>query len=200
MFVLRASYHGRAKAKVYDGISYISHREERLADGRTRALHGLGSRYRQACGLPGSEPWVKRTLWEDGDGLYEPRYYRLKLTVDDVAAQDLLSLTPARLDTAICTAVEQAMRAALPLAQGVYVTHTHGGRGRPFGHPHAHVHLSPVLEVGGVMRLPKHRLRGLRARWEKEVVRSLERSLVGQRVFARPTPPVAPSPALPRER
>jgi len=171
MHVIRLGWHPHDQ-RVADGIRYIAHREERTGGGVTRPLHGLGPRYRA---LSRDERAVQRLLWRDGRGFPAARYYRVKLTLNDNAAGALAALPLYQREPALRRAVERALGRALPLAQGVYVTHSHGGRGRPYGHPHAHVHLSPRLDGAGLLRINRARLQVLRRAWEREVDRALTR-------------------------
>ena len=183
MFFVHVRYHG-PNAGVQAGVRYISHREESLPEGRTRTLYGIGERYKD---LRGDEHAIARQLREDALGLKDPRYFRIKLTVDDVAAQKLARLSLRGRELVIRDAVERTFRATLRLAQGVFVIHEHGGVKRPFGHPHAHVHLSPLMSNGQAFRrIPPRRLQAFKERWEREVTtlatRMLEREGCGPRL------------------
>lgn len=176
MFV-HVRYHGRNPG-VQAGVRYISHREEGLPQGRTRTLYGIGERYRA---LRGDERAIARQLWEDGAGLPDPRYFRLKLTVDDATAERCSRLAPEWRERAIRDAVTRTFRGSLRLVQGTFVFHEHGGRNRPFGHPHAHVHLSPLMVNGRPLRrIHPFQLKALKERWEREVTREVERALERQ--------------------
>ena len=61
MFYVDARYH-RDPSRVSGQIRYISHREEDLADGRRRALYGIGARYRA---LRGDEHAIRTAFRED---------------------------------------------------------------------------------------------------------------------------------------
>lgn len=187
MFFVHVRYHG-LNAGVQTGVRYISHREEGLPEGKTRTLHGIGERYKA---LRGDEKAIGRQLREDAVGLKDPRYFRMKLTVDDAAAQKLARLSPRGREWVVRDAVERTFRGTLRLAQGVFVIHEHGGVKRPFGHPHAHVHLSPLMANGQAFRrIPPRRLQALKERWEREVTtlatRMLEREGRGPRLPLRP--------------
>ncbi len=64
MFFVEARYH-REPARVGGQVHYISHREERLTDGRRRELYGIGARYRA---LRGDEKAIRKALRA---GVYE---------------------------------------------------------------------------------------------------------------------------------
>lgn len=174
MFFVHVRYHGPTSS-VQAGVRYISHREESLPDGKTRPLYGIGERYKA---LRGDEKAITQQLREDGVGLKDPRYFRIKLTVDDAAAQKLSRLSARGRELVIRDAVERTFRGTLRLAQGVFVIHEHGGVKRPFGHPHAHVHLSPLMANGEASRrIPPRRLQAFKDRWEREVTTLAERML-----------------------
>lgn len=174
MYFVHVRYHAR-NAGVKAGVRYISHREEGLPRGRTRTLYGIGERYRA---LRGDERGLTKLLWEDGEGLKSPRYFRIKLTVDDVAARELSRLSAAGRERALRDAVTRTFRGALRMAQGVFVIHEHGGKKRPFGHPHVHVHLGPRLANGQpIIRIAPVRLHSLKERWEREVKEQTRRAI-----------------------
>lgn len=187
MFFVHVRYHG-PNSGVQAGVRYISHREEGLPEGKTRTLYGIGDRYKA---LQGDERAIARQLREDGVGLKDPRYFRIKLTVDDVAAEKLARLSARGREWVIRDAVERTLRGTLRLAQGVFVVHEHGGVKRPFGHPHAHLHLSPMMANGQAFRrIPPRRLQAFKERWEREVTalatRMLEREGRGAKLPLRP--------------
>lgn len=173
-YFVEVKWDGRDREQIQRGVHYISHREERLEGGRTRTLHGIGPRYRA---LRGDERAVHQLLYKDGEGLREPRYHRGKLTVDDAAAAKLARLSPEVQERVIRDAVEKTFRGELRRAQGVFVVHMHGGRGRPAGHPHAHFRLSPLLDDGRRMVFTPRRLAAFKERWVVEVNRSVDRAL-----------------------
>lgn len=183
MFFIHVRFHGPT-SNVQAGVHYISHREESLPEGRTRTLYGIGERYKA---LRGDERAIARQLWDDGVGLKDPRYFRIKLTVDDAAARQLARLSAQGREWVIRDAVTRTFRSSLRLGQGVFVIHEHGGLSRPWGHPHAHVHLSPLMANGQALRIiPPQRLRAFKERWEREVTtlaaRVLEREGRGPRL------------------
>ena len=177
MFFVHVRYHGR-NAGVEAGVRYISHREEGLPKGQTRTLYGIGDRYRA---LRGDERAIARQLWDDGEGLRDPRYFRLKLTIDDATAERCSRLSPEWRERAVRDAVTRTFRGALRLVQGTFVIHEHGGERRPWGHPHAHVHLSPLMANGRPLRrIQPFQLRVLKERWEQELKKEVERALERQ--------------------
>jgi len=183
MFFVHVRYHS-LNSGVQNGIRYFSHREEQQPEGRTRPLYGIGERYKA---LKGDEKAIARQLREDATGLKDPRYFRVKLTVNDAAAQKLARLSVRGREWVVRDAVERTFRSTLRLAQGVFVIHEHGGTMRPFGHPHAHVHLSPLMANGQALRrIPPSRLQAFKDRWEHEVTtlarRMLEREGRGPRL------------------
>ncbi len=121
---------------------YIAHREERTV-GRVVGVRGLGDRYR----VSGTDVAIGR-LRADGVGLARPRFYRLKLTTSDEIAGRLSRLGPARSEEVLHRAARRAVQSITEGLQGVVAVHGNGGDGRPFGHPHVHVLLSPRYENG----------------------------------------------------
>ncbi len=106
------------RADVGRSVRYVAHREEGLPEGRKgRELYGLGERYR---GLRGDEGEIIRLLRSDGKGLEKPRYYRIRLTVDDHAAGRIHRFGSEIRERVLRDAVEKAFRGALRDAQGVY--------------------------------------------------------------------------------
>jgi hypothetical protein len=160
-------------AKIAGGIRYISHREEQLPEGTTRPLYGLGPRYRE---LQGDEAGLVQRLKSDAIGFKEPHFFRIKLTVGDALAGRIMALPAKHREWAMRDAVERTFRGTLRDAQGVFVVHYHGGAHRPFGHPHAHVNLSPRLQDGSAFSyIPRPTLARFKARWEHEVTRAVTR-------------------------
>ena len=173
-YFVQFSYTPPDRKGLQKGIAYISHREERLAGGRTRNLYGIGERYKR---LRGDESAIVRQLWDDQRGLRSPVFYRAKLTVDDLAARRLLTVPEHYRERVLRDAVDRTFRSALRHAQGVYVVHLHGGATRPYGHPHVHVRLGPALANGRRFYLRPARLEVFKRTWEREVHRALERAL-----------------------
>lgn len=159
--------------RIRTSLAYIVHREEGLPDGRARTLYGIGPRYREA---KGSEAEIGSLLWTDGRAIGAPRYYRVKLTVNDTVARQLASLPFHPRERAFRTAIWNALKQALPLAQGAFVLHSHTRGGRAFGHPHAHVHLSPARMGGGPFLIRKAQLAALKAAWGSALRRAIERA------------------------
>src|SRR5262245_43900399 len=175
VFVVLVRYGGRDRG-VRAGVSYISHREEALPQGRTRELFGMGDRYRALCG---DERAIAKLLRDDGAHLKDPRYFRFVMTVDDATARKLGRLSRLGRERTVRDAVERTFRGTLRLAQGTFVLHEHGGKDRPWGHPHVHVHLSPILVNGqAYRRIPPLRLAAFKMRWERDLKRELARALV----------------------
>jgi hypothetical protein len=152
-------------------IAYISHREEQLREGRTRQLYGIGERYRA---LRGNERAIKRAFGKDAEGLRRPVFFRLKLTVDNKAAQRFARLGPVTVERVMRDSVDRLFRGVLRDAQGVYAVHQHGGLDRP-SHPHVHVQLSPRFQDGTPIHISPERIAKLKLRWEEEVLRRLDR-------------------------
>lgn len=159
--------------RVRTSLAYIVHREEGLPDGRARTLCGIGQRYRQARG---DEHAIAGLLWADGRAIGAPRYYRVKLTVNDTIARELARLPFHPRERAFRAAIRACLKQALPLAQGAFVLHSHSRGGRAFGHPHAHVHLSPARLGGGPFLIRKAQLAALKAAWASALRRSIERA------------------------
>jgi hypothetical protein len=172
MAVVRIRYYGGGSVR--RGVEYITHREESIPGGRRRPLYGLGERFRA---MPLEPTGAAAVLERDGARVPGARWYRLHLTVDDQRAALLQQLAPSRAESVLRVAVERTMRTVLPLAEGVYVTHSHSTLGRRFGHPHVHVHLSPRGRGGAAMRIDRRRLVGLREAWERAVDRAVSGEL-----------------------
>jgi hypothetical protein len=158
-------------ASAGSGVHYLAHREEPLS-GRVATLYGIGPRY-EAVGP--DETALAQLLEQDAADLQEARYYRAKLTVDDSTARCLAALRPSERERLLRHAVRAALRKALPRAQGVFVLHFHGGSGRPWGHPHSHVHLSPRQQTAGRARVRADDIQRLRNAWANALRRALER-------------------------
>ena len=152
-------------------IAYISHREEKLRGGQTRQLYGIGDRYRV---LRGDERAIKRTFMQDAEGLRRPVFFRMKLTVDDKAAQRFARFGPTTVERGMRDSVDRLFRGVLRDAQGAYAIHQHGGLNRP-SHPHVHVQLSPRFQDGTPIHISPERIAKLKLRWEHEVLRELDR-------------------------
>jgi hypothetical protein len=170
MYFVQVNY-DRNLGKNIGRIAYISHREEQLREGRTRPLYGIGERYRA---LRGDERAIKLALARDAEGLRRPVFFRLKLTVDDKAAQRFARLGPTTVERRMRDATDRLFRGILRDAQGVYAVHQHGGLNRP-SHPHVHVQLGPRFQDGTPIHISPERIAKLKLRWEHEVLRELDR-------------------------
>lgn len=161
------------RADVGRSVRYVAHREEDLPEGQKgRELYGVGERYRA---LRGDEKEIIRLLRSDGQGLEKPRYYRIRLTVDDRAADRIQRFGPQTRERVLRDAVEKAFRGVLRDAQGVYGYHENAMGNRPFGNPHVHVLLSPRGADGKSYYMARARLARFKERWEREVGRVIER-------------------------
>ena len=159
MYFVEANY-DHSLGKNTGRIEYISHREEQLREGRTRQLYGIGERYRA---LRGEERAIKRAFAKDAEGLRRPVFFRLKLTVDDKAAQRFARFGPTTVERGMRDAVDRLFRGVLRDAQGVYAVHQHGGLNRP-SHPHVHVQLSPRFHDGTPIHISPQRIAKLKLR------------------------------------
>jgi len=173
-YFVQVSYTPPDRKGLQKGIAYISHREERLPGGRTRTLYGIGDRFKA---LRGDEAAIIRQLWDDRQNLRSPVFYRAKLTIDDQAARQLLSVPEQHRERVLRDAVDRTFRSALRHSQGVYVIHLHGGASRPYGHPHVHVRLSPAMGNGRRFFLRPERLELFKRTWEREVQWTLDRAI-----------------------
>lgn len=172
-------------------LRYISHREEQLPQGETRTLYGIGVQYRA---LKGDEEAIVRRLRADAEGVRSPRYYRGILTVSDEAAERLARLRPLDAERVMRDAVDRVFRSVLRGAQGAYAIHTHGGPGRPHGHPHAHFLLSPIESTGKRVSMNRALLSRFRSQWADIFEKELRRALVRHQVEPARTPtPQAPT-------
>ena len=170
MFFVEARYH-RSPKRAADQVRYMSHREEKLPDGRRRELYGIGARYRA---LRGDETAIQRVLAQDARGLKRPVYFRFILTVDNRTAERFARLDPQLAERAIRDAVQKTFRSAARGVQGVFAIHQHGGDDRP-AHPHVHALLSPRLETGAPTHISPKRIQRVKERWESEILRGLDR-------------------------
>jgi hypothetical protein len=170
VFFVEARYH-RDPSRVGDQVRYIAHREEGLTDGRRRELYGIGERYRA---MRGDEREIRKALREDARGLRSPVYFRFILTVDNPAAERFRKLDGLFCERILRDAVEKTFRGAARGAQGVFAIHQHGGLERP-AHPHVHALLSPRFENRMAVHLSPVRIQRVRERWEREILRGLER-------------------------
>jgi hypothetical protein len=178
MFFVEAQYH-RSPQRVPGQIHYISHREERLPDGRRRQLFGIGDRYKA---LRGDEKAIERAFAEDARGLRRPAYFRFILTVDNRTAERFARVDGIATERAIRDAIQKTFRGAARDVQGVFAIHQHGGKDRP-AHPHVHALLSPRLQYGAPIHFSPRAIERVKERWHVEVLRALqsqERRLVAR--------------------
>jgi hypothetical protein len=170
VFFVEAHYHHSPK-RAADQVRYIAHREEGLRDGQRRDLFGIGPQYRA---FRGDERTIRRALVEDARGLRNPVYFRFILTVDTRTAARLARLDGRLAERVLRDSVEKTFHGAAREVQGVFAVHQHGGEGRP-AHPHVHALLSPRLQNGSPTHLSPRAIQAVRERWEREIVRGLER-------------------------
>ena len=172
MFFVEARYHHSPK-RAADQVRYIAHREEGLRDGQRRELYGIGPRYRA---FRGDERAIRKALVEDARGLRNPVYFRFILTVDNRTAERFARLDGRWAERVLRDSVDKTFRGAARGVQGVFAIHQHGGEDRP-GHPHVHALLSPRLQDRSPIHLSPRAIQAVRERWEKEVLRVLDRQL-----------------------
>ncbi len=170
MFFVEARYHHSPK-RAADQVRYIAHREEGLRDGQRRELYGIGPRYRA---FRGDEGAIRRALVEDARGLRNPVYFRFILTVDNRTADRFARLDARLAERVLRDSVDRTFRGAARGVQGVFSIHQHGGEGRS-AHPHVHALLSPRLQNRSPTHLSPRAIQAVRERWEKEILRALER-------------------------
>jgi hypothetical protein len=170
VFFVEAHYHHSPK-RAADQVRYIAHREEGLRDGQRRELYGIGPRYRA---FRGDERAIRKALVEDTRGLRNPVYFRFILTVDNRTAGRFARLDGHLSERVLRDSVQKTFRGAARGVQGVFAIHQHGGEGRA-AHPHAHALLSPRLEDKSPTHLSPRAIQAVRERWEREVLRGLER-------------------------
>ena len=170
MFFVEAKYHHNPK-RAADQVRYIAHREEGLPNGERRELYGIGPRYRA---FRGDEKAMRKALVEDARGLRNPVYFRFILTVDTHTAERFARLDGRLTERVLADAVGKTFRGAARGVQGVFAIHQHGGEDRP-AHPHVHALLSPRFEDKSPTHLSPRAIQAVRGRWEREVLRGLER-------------------------
>jgi hypothetical protein len=170
VFFVEARYHHSPK-RAAGQVRYIAHREEGLPDGQRRELYGIGPRYRA---FRGDEKAIRRALVEDARGLRNPVYFRFILTVDNRTADRFARLDGRLAERVLRDSVDKTFHGAARGVQGVFAIHQHGGEGRP-AHPHVHALLSPRLQNGSRTHLSPRAIQAVRERWEREVLRGLER-------------------------
>ncbi len=170
MFFVEAHYHHNPK-RAADQVRYIAHREEGLRDGQRRELYGIGPRYRA---FRGDEKAIRKALVQDARGLRNPVYFRFILTVDNRTAERFARLDGRLAERVLRDSVDKTFRGAARGVQGVFAIHQHGGEHRA-AHPHVHALLSPRLEDRSPTHLSPRAIQAVRERWEREVLRGLER-------------------------
>jgi hypothetical protein len=170
VFFVEAHYH-HSPRRAADQVRYIAHREEGLRDGQRRELYGIGPRYRA---FRGDERAIRKALVEDARGLRNPVYFRFILTVDNRTAARFARLDGRLAERVLRDSVQKTFRGAARGVQGVFAIHQHGGEGRP-AHPHVHALLSPRLEDRSPTHLSPRAIQAVRERWEREVLRGLDR-------------------------
>jgi hypothetical protein len=170
VFFVEAKYHHNPK-RAADQVRYIAHREEGLRDGQRRELYGIGPRYRA---FRGEERAIRKALVEDARGLRNPVYFRFILTVDTRTAERFARLDGRLAERVLRESVDKTFRSAARGVQGVFAIHQHGGEDRP-SHPHVHALLSPRFEDRSPTHLSPRTIARVRERWEREVLRGLER-------------------------
>jgi len=170
VFFVEAHYHHSPK-RAADQVRYIAHREEGLRDGQRRELYGIGPRYRA---FRGDEKAIRKALIQDARGLRNPVYFRFILTVDNRTAERFARLDGRLAERVLRDSVQKTFRGAARGVQGVFAIHQHGGEGRA-AHPHAHALLSPRLEDKSPTHLSPRAIQAVRERWEREVLKALER-------------------------
>jgi hypothetical protein len=170
VFFVEARYHHNPK-RAADQVRYIAHREEGLRDGQRRELYGIGERYRA---FRGDERAIRKALVQDAGGLRNPVYFRFILTVDNRTAERFARVDGRLAERVLRDSLDRTFRGAARGVQGVFAIHQHGGEDRP-AHPHVHALLSPRLEDRSPTHLSPRMIQAVRGRWEREVLRTLER-------------------------
>jgi hypothetical protein len=170
VFFVEAHYHHSPK-RAGEQVRYIAHREEGLRGGERRELYGIGERYRA---FRGDERAIRRALMDDAHGLRNPVYFRFILTVDNRTAERFARIDGHLAQRVLRDAVQKTFHGAARNVQGVFAVHQHGGEDRP-AHPHVHALLSPRLEDKSPTHVSPRAIQAVRERWEREVLRGLER-------------------------
>jgi hypothetical protein len=167
---VEARYHHSPK-KAGGQVRYIAHREEGLHGGERRELYGIGERY---CAFRGDEKAIRRALMDDGRGLRNPVYFRFILTVDNRTAERFARIDGRLAERILRDAVRNTFHGATRGVQGTFAIHQHGGEDRA-AHPHVHALLSPRFDDKSPVHLSPRAIQAVRQRWEREVLRGLER-------------------------
>src|SRR2546427_8057971 len=170
VFFVEARYHHNPK-RAADQVRYIAHREEGLRDGQRAERSGIGRRYRA---FRGDERAIRKALVEDARGLRTPVYFRFTLTADNRTAERFARLDGRLAERVLRDSVDKTFRGAARGVQGVFAIHQHGGEDRA-AHPHVHTLLSPRFQDKSPTHLSPRAIQAVRERWEREVLRGLER-------------------------
>jgi hypothetical protein len=170
VFFVEARFHHNPQ-RATGQVRYIAHREEGLPHGEQRTLWGIGPRYRA---FRGDERAIQKAFLEDGKGLRNPVYFRFILTVDTRTADRFARLDAGVAERVLRDSVDKTFHGATRGVQGVFAVHQHGGEHRS-AHPHVHALLSPRLQNGSRTHLSPRAIQAVRGRWEREVIRALER-------------------------
>jgi hypothetical protein len=111
---------------------------------------------------------------DDGRGLRNPVYFRFILTVDNRTAERFARIDGRLAERVIRDAVGNTFHGATRGVQGVFAVHQHGGEDRA-AHPHVHALLSPRFDDKSPVHLSPRAIQAVKQRWEREVLRGLER-------------------------
>ncbi len=175
MAFVRVYFHRQPK-RVAPHVRYIAGR-----DG-SRGLRGLGADFRALHGdversiaLLREQADVART--RAGPRARDGPFVRLLFTLPDGLAERAMAADahlPQGSELVLRDALEATFRSAGRHLQGVYALHFHATGRR--AHPHAHVDLSPLDAHGRGVFLTGRQRELLRATWEREIERALDRA------------------------